>query len=68
METRIKVALKKKKMTVHQMHQKVGGNRAHCYQMASGFCRATVPMRERVSSVLGLPVDELFDENGMAKK
>lgn len=68
METRIKVALKTRKMTVHQMHQKVGGNRAYCYQVVSGFCRATVPMRERVSSVLGLPVDELFDEFGMARK
>ena len=68
METRIKAALKKRKMTVHQMHQKVGGNRAYCYQVVSGFCRATQPMRERIALVFGLPVDELFDENGMAKK
>ena len=68
METRIKAALKKRKMTVHQMHQTVGGNRAYCYQVVSGFCRATQPMRERIALVFGLPVDELFDENGMAKK
>ena len=68
METRIKAALKTRKMTVHQMHQKVGGNRAYCYQVVSGFCRATQPMRERIALVFGLPVDELFDENGMAKK
>ena len=68
METRIKAALKTRKMTVHQMHQKVGGNRAYCYQVVSGFCRATQPMRERIALVFGLPVDELFDENGMARR
>lgn len=68
METKIKAVLRERRMTVHQMHREVGGNRSHCYQVASGVCRATVPMRERISAFLRLPTDELFDELGMAKK
>lgn len=68
MSTRIKEILRERGITVHQLHRLVGGNRAQFYQTVKGFCRATSPMRGRVSSVLGLPVDELFDENGMAKK
>lgn len=68
METKIKAVLREKKMTIHQMHREVGGNRAYCYQVVSGFCRATVPMRERISAFLGLPTGELFDANGMAQK
>lgn len=68
METKIKAALKKRKMTVYQMYKKVGGNRAYCYQVASGFCRATQPMREKIAAFLEVPTDSLFDENGMAKK
>ena len=68
METKIKAVLRERKMTVHQMHRGIGGNRSHCYQVVSGVCRATVPMRERISAFLGLPADELFDENGMARK
>jgi len=68
METKIKAVLRERRMTVHQMHREVGGNRSHCYQVASGVCRATVPMRERISAFLGLPTGELFDELGMAKK
>lgn len=68
METKIKAVLREKRMTVHQMHREVGGNRSHCYQVASGVCRATVPMREKIAAFLGLPVDDLFDENGVAKK
>lgn len=68
MNTKIKEVLREKGMTVHQMHKFVGGNRSHCYQVVSGVCRATVPMRERISAFLGLPTDEIFDEFGMAKK
>lgn len=68
MSTRIKEVLREKGMTVHQLHKLVGGNRAQFYQTVNGLCRATVPMRGRVSSALGLLVDDLFDENGMAKK
>jgi len=68
METKIKAVLREKRMTVHQMHREVGGNRSHCYQVASGVCRATVPMREKIAAFLGMQVDELFDENGMARK
>lgn len=68
MSTRIKEVLREKGMTVHQLHKLVGGNRAQFYQTVNGFCRATVPMRGRVSSALGLPESELFDGNGMAKK
>ena len=68
METKIKAVLRERSMTVHQMHREVGGNRSHCYQVVSGLCRATVPMREKISSILGVQVDELFDELGMARK
>lgn len=68
MNTKIKEVLREKGMTVHQLHKLVGGNRAYCYQVVSGFCRATQPMRERIALVFGLPVDELFDGNGMALK
>ena len=66
--TRIKEILREKGMTVHRLHKLVGGNRAQFYQTVNGFCRATVPMRGRVSSVLGLPVDDLFGKDGMALK
>ncbi len=66
MSTRIKEVLRERGMTVHRLHKLVGGNRAQFYQTVNGFCRATVPMREKVSSVLGLPVDVLFDKDGMA--
>lgn len=68
METKIKAVLREKRMTVHQMHREVGGNRSHCYQVVSGVCRATVPMREKIAAFLGMQVDELFDGLGMAKK
>lgn len=68
MNTKVKEVLREKGMTVHRLHKLVGGNRAQFYQTVNGFCRATVPMRERVASVLGLRVDEIFDEFGMAKK
>lgn len=68
MNTKIKEVLREKGMTVHQLHKLVGGNRAQFYQMVNGFCRATVPMRERVSSVLGVSAGDFFDGNGMALK
>ena len=68
METKIKAVLRERRMTVHQMHREVGGNRSHCYQVVSGVCRATVPMRERISAFLGLPADEIFDEKKKKKK
>lgn len=68
METKIKAVLRERKMTVHQMHREVGGNRSHCYQVVSGVCRATGPMRAKIAAFLGMQVDELFDEFGMAKK
>jgi len=64
METKIKAVLRERRMTVHQMHTRL----SHCYQVVSGLCRATVPMREKISSILGVQVDELFDELGMARK
>lgn len=68
MNTKVKEVLREKGMTVHQLHKLVGGNRGQFYQTVNGFCRATVPMRGRLSSVLGVPVNDLFEENGMAKK
>lgn len=67
-ETNIKAVLRERKMTVHALHLLVRGNRAQLYNICNGFSRATVPMREKVAAVLGLPIDELFDEYGMAKK
>lgn len=64
--TRIKEVLRERGMTVHRLHKLVGGNRAQFYQTVNGFCRATVPMREKVSSALGQPVGVLFDKDGMA--
>ena len=55
-------------MPINALHKLVGGNRPLVYQVANGFWRATVPMRGKMASILGLPVDELFDKNGMARK
>lgn len=66
MNTKVKEVLREKGMTVHQLHKLIGGNRGQFYQTVNGLCRATVPMRGRVSSVLGLPVDDLFGKDGMA--
>ncbi len=68
MNTKVKAVLKKRGMTVYALHGLVKGNRAHFYNVCNGFARATNPMREKVAAVLGLPVDELFDEHGMARK
>ena len=68
METKIKAILRERKMTVHALHLLVKGNRAQFYNVCNGLARATNPMRERVAAALGLSIDELFDEYGMAKK
>lgn len=68
METKIKTILKQRGMPINALHKLVGGNRPLVYQVANGFWRATVPMRGKMASILGLPVDELFDKNGMARK
>lgn len=68
MNTKVKEVLREKGMTVHQLHKLIGGNRGQFYQTVNGLCRATTPQRERIASALGLPVDDLFDGNGMAKK
>ncbi|NLG05981.1 MAG: helix-turn-helix transcriptional regulator [Clostridia bacterium] len=68
MKNRIQRELEKKGKTIYYLHQKIGGNRTMVYNVVKGFSRATGPQREKIAAFLEVPEDELFDENGMAKK
>ena len=66
--TVIKTSLEAKKRTPNWLAQRVGGNRTRVYEVAKGFSRASSPLRKRIAEVLGTSVEELFDENGMARR
>jgi len=68
MKTIIQSELEKQGRTTYSLHKKVKGNRTNLYEAVKGYARATVPMREKIADFLGLPVDDLFDENGVARK
>lgn len=68
MKTVIQSELERRERSVHYLHRKIGGNRTSFYEVAKGYARATGPMREKIAAFLGLPVDALFDENGVARK
>ena len=68
MKTIIQSELEKQGRTIYYLHKKVKGNRTNLYEAVKGYARATGPMREKIAAFLGLPVDALFDENGVAKK
>lgn len=68
MSTRIKAILKARGATVHSLHKLLGGNRTNVYLVAGGMSKATVPMRARLAAALNVGVEDIFDENGMAKK
>ena len=68
MKTIIQSELEKQGRTTYSLHKKVKGNRTNLYEAVKGYARATVPMREKIAAFLGMQVDELFDENGMARK
>lgn len=68
MKTVIQSELERRERSVHYLHRKIGGNRTNLYEVVKGYARATGPMREKIADFLGLPVDDLFDENGVARK
>jgi hypothetical protein len=68
MRTRIQEELERQERSVHYLHRKIGGNRTLLYNICRGFGRATTPQRERIASALGLPIEALFDPDGMALK
>ena len=68
MKTVIQYELEKQGKTAYFLHKMVKGNRTNLYEAVKGYARATGPMREKIAAFLGLPVDELFDENGMARR
>ena len=68
MKNRIQRELERRGKTVYYLHQKIGGNRTLVYNVVKGFGRATGPQRERIALFLEVPVESIFDENGMAKK
>ena len=68
MGTLILSELAKRERTVHYLHRKLGGNRTLLYATVRGYGRATGPMREKIAAFFELPVEELFEANGMARK
>ena len=68
MKTVIQSELEKQGKTAYFLHKMVKGNRTNLYEAVKGYARATGPMREKIAAFLGLPVDALFDENGVARK
>lgn len=66
--TRIKQILAERGQTIYRLHKEVGGNRAQFYLINNGHTRATVPQRERIAGALNVPVEEIFNEDGMAVK
>lgn len=68
MKNRIQRELEKRGKTVYYLHQKIGGNRTLVYNVVRGFGRATGPQRGKIAVFLEVPEEEIFDENGMARR
>lgn len=68
MKTAIMVELERRDRSVHYLHRKIGGNRTLLYNICRGFGRATGPQREKIALFLEMPVETLFDADGMALK
>ena len=68
MKTVIQSELEKRDRSIYYLSKKLKRNKTLIYNICRGFGRATGPIREKIAAFLGLPVDELFDENGVARK
>ena len=68
MSTKILKMLKERQQTIYFLALRVGGNRPKIYEIAKGFSRASLPMQEKMSKVLGVTREVIFDPNGMARK
>jgi len=68
MKTVIQSELEKQGKTIYYLHKEVKGNRTNLYEAVKGYARATGPMRGKIAAFLGLPVNALFDESGVARK
>jgi plasmid maintenance system antidote protein VapI len=68
MHTKISKMLKEKQKTIYFLASRVGGNRGKVYEIVKGFSRASLPMQEKMSKVLGVTREVIFDPNGMARK
>ena len=68
MITEISKILKEQEKTIYFLAFKVGGNRTKVYEIVKGFSRASQPMQKKMSKVLGVPREIIFDPNGRARK
>jgi len=68
MKTKIQQELEKQGKTIYFLHRKIGGNRTNVYETVKGYARATIPMREKIAEVLDVPVEELFNDDGTARR
>ena len=55
-------------ITRHKLAKDVGMNRPKIYEVAAGFQRATMSYQQRIANVLEKTPEELFDQNGMARR
>ena len=68
MDTALKEHMIKQGITAHTLAKNLGGNRTKIYEITKGFSRATVPLQDKIAKALNATKEDLFDENGMARK
>ena len=67
-ETLISMLMDKRGLVVNRIAKEIGGNRVAIYEVVKGYRRASKPLMGKISKVLGVSEEEIFDERGMAKK
>ncbi len=68
MKTVILTELERRDRSVHYLHKKIGGNRTLLYSICKGYGRATRPQREKIANFFRMPVEELFSDDGTARR
>lgn len=64
--TKIQKILKERKKTVYWLTMEIKFNKTNGRLAALGRLPATVPMRAKIAEVLEVPVETIFDSEGLA--
>lgn len=66
--TRILKLLEEKGSNTNRLAKTLGGNRTNVFDAVRGVRKASIPLANRIATVLGVTPGEIFDENGMARR